>query len=66
MSDYKLFTVEKDSETVKLKASQLTCLKYFDCFQNPSSSYLMMAMFETADTDGRFHDVDNLPKWTRQ
>ena len=23
-------------------------------------------MFETADTDSRFHDVDNLPKWTRQ
>ena len=66
MSDYKLFTVEKDGKTVKLKASQLTTQvlsKVFGLF--PESILLLLddGYVETAETDGRFHDVDDLPAW---
>ena len=67
MSDYKLYTVERDGKTVKLKSSQLTVQilsKIFGLF--PDSILLLSddGYVETADSDGRFHDVDDLPHWT--
>ena len=63
MSDYKLYTVERDGKTVKLKSSQLTVQilsKIFGLF--PESILLLSndGYVETADPDGRFHDVDDL------
>ena len=59
-TDYKL---EKDGKTVKLKSSQLTARvlsKNFGLFPDlillPSDD----GYVETADSDGRFHDVDDL------
>ena len=66
-SDYKLFTVEKDGKTVKLKASQLTTQVMSNVFGLFPESILLLSndgYAETADTDGRFHDVDDLPMWT--
>ena len=67
MSDYKLFTVEKDGKTVKLKAFQLTTQVLSKVFGLFPESILLLSddgYVETADTDGRFHDVDDLPVWT--
>lgn len=65
--DYKLYTIEKDGKTVKLKSSQLKTAvlsKVFGLF--PDSIILLSedGYVETADADGRFYDVDNLPVWT--
>ena len=67
MSDYKLYTVERDGKTVKLKSSQLTVQilsKIFGLF--PESILLLSddGYVETANSDGRFQDVDDLPQWT--
>ena len=67
MSDYKLYTVERDGKTLKLKSSQLTVQilsKIFGLF--PESILLLSndGYVETADPDGRFHDVDDLSHWT--
>ena len=68
MSDYKLFTVEKEGKTVKLnKVSQLTTQVMSNGFGLFPESILLLSndgYVETADTDGRFHDVDDLPMWT--
>ena len=64
MSEYKLFTVEKD---VKFKASQLTTQVMSKVFGLFPESILLLSddgFVETADTDGWFHDVDDLPLWT--
>ena len=65
-SSYKLYTVEKDGKTIKLKPSQLTTQvlsKIFGLF--PESVLLSEDGYvETADNDGRFHNVDDLPMWT--
>ena len=60
-------TVERDGKTVKLKSSQLTVQilsKIFGLF--PESILLLSndGYVETADPDGRFHDVDDLSHWT--
>ena len=65
--DYKLYTVEHEGKTVKLKSSQLNVQilsKIFGLFPN---SILLLSddgYVETADSDGRFHDVDDLSQWT--
>ena len=67
MSDYKLYTVEKDGKTVKLKTSQLTTQVLSKVFGLFPESILLLSddgYVETADNDGRFHDVDDLPVWT--
>lgn len=66
-ADYKLYTVERDEKTVKLKLSQLTVQilsKIFGLF--PETILLLSddGYVETADSEGRFHDVDDLPHWT--
>ena len=64
MSEYKLFTVEKDGKTVKFKAFQLTTQVMSRLFQE---SILLLSddgYVETADTDGQFYNVDDLPMWT--
>ncbi len=67
ISDYALYTVEKDGKTVKLKSSQLTTVvlsKVFGLF--PESTIFLSddGYVETADNTGRFHDADDLPVWT--
>ena len=67
MSDYKLYTVEKDGKTVKLKLSQLSAQVLSKVFGLFLESILLLSddgCVETADNDGRFHDVDDLPIWT--
>ena len=67
MSDYKLYTVEKDGKTVKLKSSQLAAQVLSKVFGLFPESILLLSddgYVETADNDGRFHDVDDLPIWT--
>ena len=63
MSEYKLFTVEKDGKTVKFKAFQLTTQVMSRLFQE---SILLLSddgYIETADTDGQFYDVDVNSQW---
>lgn len=65
--DYKLYTVERDGKTVKLKSSQLTVQilsKIFGLF--PDSILLLSddGYVETAISDGQFHDVDDMSHWT--
>ena len=65
--DYKLYTIEKDRKSVKLKSSQLKTAvlsKVLGLF--PDSIILLSkdGYMETADTDCRFHDIDHLPVWT--
>ena len=66
-ADYKLYTVEWDGKSVKLKSSQLTVQilsKIFGLF--PESIILLSddGYVETSDLERRFHDVDDLPHWT--
>ena len=63
---YSLYTVELDGKTVRLKPSQLTTqvlCKIFGLF--PESIILISedGFVETPDPEGKFHDVDDLPKW---
>ncbi len=67
MSDYALYTVEKDGKTVKLKSSQLSTVVLSKVFGLFPESILLLSddgYVETADNEGRFHDVDDLPVWT--
>ena len=65
--DYKLYTIEKDGKSVRLKSSQLrtrVLSKVFGLF--PQSIILLSqdGYVEMGSSDGLFHDVDNLPVWT--
>ena len=67
LEDYKLYTVEKDGKTIKLKTSQLKASvlsKVFSLF--PESIVLISqdGYVETAGADGVFHQVDDLPVWS--
>lgn len=66
-TDYKLYTIEKDGRTVKLKSSQLTTQVLSKLFGLFPDSILLLSedgYVETADPDGRFDDVDDLPVWS--
>lgn len=66
-TDYKLYMVEKDGKTMKLKSWQLTAQVLSKIFGLFPDSILLLSddgYIETADSDGRFYDVDDLPHWT--
>ena len=64
MADYKLYTVEREGKTVKLKFIVQILSKIFGLF--PETILLLSddGYVETADAEGRFHDVDYLPHWS--
>ena len=65
LSDY--YCVEKDGQTVKLKAPQLTTQVLSKIFRLFPESILLLSedgYVETPDTDGRFTGIDDLPVWT--
>ena len=64
--DYTLYTIEKDGKTVKLKSSQLKTAVLYKVYGLFPDSIILLSedgYVETADADGRFHDVDDLPVW---
>ena len=67
MEEYKLYSVERDGKSLKLKSRQLNIAilsKLFHLF--PESIVLVSndSYVETPDEDGDFIGVDDLPTWT--
>ena len=66
--DYtKIYSIEREGKSLKLKAKQLTTqvlAKLFSVFPETILLVSEDGYVETADEDGNFDDIDDLPTWT--
>ena len=62
--DFKIYTVEHEGKSLKLKSKQVMIQVLAKLFPETILLVSEDGYVETADDDGRFYDIDDLPMWT--